>query len=195
MAFIQRLLTRFYVMPTLFLRAIDLAQTFIRARCQGIRIKCGVVISPQASLRRMGGSIELGRRTKIHRGVLLWAYGGKIVIGDNCTVNPYTIIYGHGNTIIGNHVRIAAHVVIIPANHQFVRDELISQQSLTAKGVTIGDDVWIGAGSIILDGVTVQTGCVVAAGSVITKTTEPYGMYAGVPANKIGTRKASTHES
>jgi acetyltransferase-like isoleucine patch superfamily enzyme len=137
----------------------------------------------------MGGSIELGRYTEIHRGALIWAYGGRVILGEHCTVNPYTIIYGHGNVTIGDNVRIAAQVVIIPANHQIFRNEPIFRQSVAGKGIKIGNDVWIGAGSRILDGVTIQTGCVVGAGSVVTKSTEPYGIYVGVPARRIGERK------
>jgi acetyltransferase-like isoleucine patch superfamily enzyme len=137
----------------------------------------------------MGGSIQIGRYSEVHRGALIWAYGGDIVIGDHCTVNPYTIIYGHGNVTIGNNVRIAAHVVMIPANHQTFRNEVVFRQPLTAIGIKIGDDVWIGTGAKILDGVTIESGCVIGAGSVVTKATDPYCIYAGVPARKIGARK------
>lgn len=173
-----------------YIRRMNIAQTKIRAACQGFRVKKGTTVSPRASLWRMGGAIELGNYTEIHCGVLLWAYGGTIVIGDHCSVNPYTIIYGHGDTIIGNHVRIAAHVVIIPANHHIAADAIIAHQPLDMVGVRICDDVWIGAGAKILDGTKVETGCVIGAGSVVTKTTEQYGIYVGMPARKIGDRRS-----
>jgi len=172
-----------------YVRRMNIVQTKVRAACQGFQVKKGTIVSPRASLRRMGGSIELGNYTEIYCGVLLWAYGGTIIIGDHCSVNPYTIIYGHGDTIIGNHVRIAAHVVIIPANHRIAADAIIAHQPLDMVGVKICDDVWIGAGAKILDGTTVETGSVIGAGAVVTKSTEQYGIYAGMPARKIGDRR------
>ena len=54
--------------------------------------------------------------------------------------------------------------------------------------VVIKDDCWIGGNSTILKGVTIETGCVIAAGAVVTKSTEPYGIYGGVPAKRLSDR-------
>ena len=117
-------------------------------------------------------------------------YGGNITIGDFCSINPYTILYGHGNLSIGNNVLIAAHCVIIPANHIFSDlDSPINSQGLTTKGIIIEDDVWIGAGCRILDGVTVGKGSIIAAGAVVNKDVEPYTIVGGVPAKIIKKRK------
>jgi acetyltransferase-like isoleucine patch superfamily enzyme len=130
-----------------------------------------------------GGSIHIGKDCEIHKGSIILTYGGNIKFGNNCSINPYCVIYGHGGLIIGNGVRIATHTVIIPANHNFNRiDKFIYEQEETRLGIVIEDDVWIGAGVKILDGVKVAQGCVIAAGAVVTKSTQPYGIYAGVPA-------------
>lgn len=60
---------------------------------------------------------------------------------------------------------------------------------MSCKGIIIEDDVWIGAGVKVLDGVTIAQGCVIGANSVVTKSTEPYGIYVGVPARKIKSRR------
>lgn len=60
---------------------------------------------------------------------------------------------------------------------------------MTSIGVTIEDDVWMGTGVIVLDGVHVAEGCVIGAGAIVTKDTEPYSIYVGVPARKIGARE------
>lgn len=104
----------------------------------------------------------------------------------NCSLNPYSILYGHGGLTIGNGVRIAAHVVIVPANHIIDdTDRYIYEQGETTKGIVIEDDVWIGAGARVLDGVTISRGCVIAGGAM---STEAYGIYGGIPARKIRNR-------
>ena len=56
---------------------------------------------------------------------------------------------------------------------------------MSCKGIVIEDDVWIGSGVKILDGVVIGKGCVIGANAVVTKSTESYGVYVGVPAHKI----------
>lgn len=120
---------------------------------------------------------------------MILSYGGDIRIGDDCSFNPYCVIYGHGGLRIGNSVRIAAHTVIVPANHNFDDPHTpIRLQGLTTKGITIGNDVWIGAGVRIMDGVEIGNGCVVAAGSVVTKSVPNGAVVAGVPAKVIRVR-------
>ena len=64
-----------------------------------------------------GGSVTIGRNCEIHPLAMILTYGGEIRIGDDCSLNPFSIVYGHGGVRIGNGVRIAAHTVVIPANH------------------------------------------------------------------------------
>lgn len=160
------------------------------ASARGARIGLGTIVHPGASIDARGrGEVTVGDNCEIHRGVLLWAYGGSIRIGNHSTVNPYSVIYGHGGVIIGSYVRIATHVVIIPANHVFTDcSRPIARQGLTSDGIRIEDDVWIGAGARVLDGIRIARGCVIAAGAVVTKSTIPLGVYAGVPARCVAMR-------
>lgn len=136
-----------------------------------------------------GGNISIGDNCSLMSGCKLLSYGGKIIIGNRCSVNPYTILYGQGNLIIGNDVRIATQCVIIPSNHNYQNSNIpIIEQGLCNKGIIIEDDVWIGCGVRILDGVIIKRGCVLGAGCVVTKSTEPYGVYAGIPARLIKKR-------
>lgn len=147
-------------------------------------------ISWRAKVRATaGGQVIIGRHCEIHDYARILSYGGKIEIGDFCTVNSFSILYGHGGLKIGNGVRIAAHSIIIPQNHIF--DDLstfIHQQGETRLGVVIEDDVWIGAGAIILDGVKIGKGSVIGAGSVVTKKVDQYSVVAGNPARLIRKR-------
>lgn len=138
-----------------------------------------------------GGELAIGANSIVHRGAMLLPFGGFIRIGRFCRINPYSVLYGHGGLFIGNHVRIAAHCVIVPANHGIALDAgLIADQPLTKMGIRIGDNVWIGAGARILDGSDIGDGCVVGAGAVVRGRLEANGIYAGVPARLIRMRTA-----
>ena len=130
------------------------------------------------------------------KGVVLMTYGGSIRIGDRCSINPYTVIYGHGRGVeIGNDVLIAAHCVIVPFNHNF--DDLqipINAQGYTSKGIRICDNVWIGSGARILDGVRIGSGAVVAAGSVVNRDVGENEIVAGIPAKCIRKRSAAEED-
>lgn len=155
-----------------------------------ISVGANVRIAQNAKVQvRYGGEITIEENTELLDGVLVLTYGGKIKIGKNCSINPYTIIYGHGGTTIGDNVLIAGQCMIIPNTHKFAEKEtLINQQGNKAIGITIEDDVWISHGCSILDGVVIGKGAVVAAGSVVNKSVEPYTVVGGVPAVKIKKR-------
>ena len=136
-----------------------------------------------------GGEIWIGDNTELMDGVLVWTYGREIKIGKNCTINPYTVIYGHGSTKIGDNVLIAAHSMIVPSNHIFSdKTKLIKNQGLSEKGIIIENDVWIAHGCSILDGIKVSNGTVVGAGSVLNQSTQEFGVYVGSPAKMITKR-------
>jgi acetyltransferase-like isoleucine patch superfamily enzyme len=131
-------------------------------------------------------SIDIGRYCEIHPYARLMTYGGDITLGDYCSVNPYTILYGHGGLHIGSRVRIAAHVVIIPANHGIdAMDVPIMLQDVENLPVTIHDNVWIGAGAKILAGVVIYSGAVIGAGAVVTRHVPENAVVAGVPARVL----------
>lgn len=133
------------------------------------------------------GRVTIGERTKIHKGACVYAQrGGRIDIGSNVSVNPYTILYGSGGITIGNDVRIAAHVVIASFDHRY--DDLtkpITSQGITLKPIVIEDDVWIGAGAKVLCGSHLSKGCIIGANAVVKGRTEPYGIYVGSPARLL----------
>lgn len=175
-----------------FNRLIHLIHIFALRNVWGVDIKYSSRPIIGCELTPDTGSISIGSRTKIDKGVIIRCYGGMVSIGDDCFINPYAVLYGHGGLSIGNGVLIAAHVVVIPANHKFNDvDKYIYQQDEEMMGVVIEDDVWLGTGVRILDGVKISKGSVVGAGAVVTKSTEPYSVNVGVPAKKIGTRMHS----
>lgn len=137
-----------------------------------------------------GGAIIIGPKAEIMTGALIFTYGGNITIGENCSINPYCVLYGHGGLSIGNNVLIAGGTMIIPSNHTFAdRSVPIALQGNEARGIVIEDDVWIGHACSILDGVTIGKGSVIAAGSVVKDNVEPYSVMGGVPARLIRKRE------
>jgi acetyltransferase-like isoleucine patch superfamily enzyme len=168
-------------------------------------------ISPRAIVKR-GQKINLGANVVVERGAKLWVdtegsyiaigddsylssfcvlntFDGWIKIGENCTVNSYAILYGHGGLQIGNGVRIAPQVMLMPMNHLYKDPHIpIRKQGIKAQGLKIEDDVWFGAGAIVLDGVTIGRGAVIGAGAVVSKDIPPYSVAVGVPARVIKKR-------
>ena len=136
-----------------------------------------------------GGSIVIGKGCEIHPFSMLMTHGGHIRLGDNCSVNPFTLIYGCGGAHIGNNVRIAAHVVIIPENHNPGADTTpLHLSGTTRKGIRIEDNVWIGAGVKILDGVSIGRNAVIGAGSIVARSIPANATAVGVPARVVKTR-------
>lgn len=141
-------------------------------------------VSSRSSIRNHK-NISLGNKCQINSFVVLWPT--KLIIGDNTQVNPGTSIYG--NVFIGGNVMIAPNCMIAGGNHNFtdLKIPMIFQGS-NEKGIIIEDDVWIGANSVIVDGVRIGKGSIIAAGSVVVKNVHEYTVVAGVPAIKIKTR-------
>ncbi|SEJ00406.1 Acetyltransferase (isoleucine patch superfamily) [Arthrobacter sp. yr096] len=112
---------------------------------------------------------------------------GTIDIGDDCTVNAFSVV--RGTVTMGDGVRIGAHTSILGFNHSMDPAEPVFKQPLTSKGITIGDDVWIGSNVVVLDGVTVGSHAVLAAGAVVTKDVPDWSVVGGNPARRIRDRR------
>lgn len=135
--------------------------------------------------------------------------GKKVIIGRNCNLTYNNITIGNdvsigenavfmatrAEIIIGDHVMFGPHVFVITGGHRLdlvgrIMKSIKNKEKLSEndKDVVFKGDNWIGANSIILKGVVVGQGSVIAAGSVVTKDIEPYSIYGGVPAKKIKMR-------
>lgn len=139
------------------------------------------------------GGVEIGDRTYIHMFCFISAdYQGFVRIGKNCTINQDTKIHGAGGVTIGDNVMIAGQTMIIAFSHGFENLQIpMYEQPVICKGVTIASDVWIGAGSRILDGVTIGKGAIIGAGSVVTHDVPELAIVAGVPARLLHYRSST----
>lgn len=141
-------------------------------------------------------NIAIGVNTHIRGTLLIYKYGGKITIGNNSYVGDGSRIWSGEKITIGNDVLIAHNVNVIDTQaHELDASErsqryleLIKKGPWTNKGnietkaITIHNKAWISFNAIILKGVTIGEGAIVAAGSVVTKDVAPYTMVAGNPA-------------
>ena len=117
-----------------------------------------------------------------------------ISFGNHVFIGPRCLFYStHAKLTIGNHVMFGPEVMIITGDHRFdikamYMDEVPHDMFLPENDqpVTIGDDCWIGARAIILKGVTIGEGSIIAAGAVVTKDVPPYSIY--YSKDKIGPR-------
>lgn len=166
---------------------------------ENVHLAEGVVVDAFARIHcHKTGYISVGRDTYLGPGSFLHTgkEGGKVILGSNCTVQAYSMVQGHGGCIIGNDVRIAPHTVITAANHVFTdTSRPIREQGLTKKGITIEDDVWIGASCMILDGVTIGKQSVLGAGSVVTKSLPPGSVAVGSALRMLGSRYSIVDEA
>ena len=128
--------------------------------------------------------IELGKGATIH----MWAsffQPRNIAIGEGTRVGDHAFLDGRARLTVGKEVDIASYVMVYNSEHNLESDEFTARE----EPVEIGDYSFIGPRVIILPGVKIGTGAVVAAGAVVTKDVEDYAIVGGVPAVKIGERK------
>jgi acetyltransferase-like isoleucine patch superfamily enzyme len=161
---------------------------------RGVRLDRSCYVGPGVSLgqdnaAKVDGVVEIAAKCELNQGVELNAFGGSIRIGRRVWLGPYVVIYGHGGVEIGESTLVSMHCTILSSNHAIpAMGTLIRDVPDELRPTTIGRDVWIGANTVILGGVTIGDGAVVAAGAVVTKDVEAGAIVAGVPARLLRKR-------
>lgn len=144
-------------------------------------------------------NISIGNNCCIRGTIMIYKATSKVIIGDNVYIGPGTLIECVDEVTIGNDVMISLNCNIIDTNSHSLHsadrknDTIDWQKGLAYKNwdvvetkkITIGNSCWIGLRSIIMKGVFLSEGTIVASGSVVTKSTEPYTIIGGNPAKFI----------
>ena len=132
------------------------------------------IMAPGGNLSMIGRNVYIGRARNVK-------------LGSGCRINENVYLE---KVSIGNDVLIAPNVVLLSRMHKFSDTDIpMSLQGYQdEKAVVIGDDVWLGRNAIVLPGVTVAKGAIVAAGSVVTKNVGEFDIVGGVPAKLIRNR-------
>jgi len=153
-------------------------------------------VAPSAQINphcRLRGAIDLGPNVRLSTHTTL---NGEITIGRGTNVEPKCELVG--DVELGNYCAVARNTIFQEPNHETEQPSLQrrlyeqvidSDLPYTSHGpITVGSDVWFGARCIVLSGVTIGHGAIVAAGTVVTNDVEPYSIVAGTPAERIGWR-------
>jgi serine acetyltransferase len=148
----------------------------------------GCFLAPDAELfAEPHREIVIGTRCSVASGCFVH---GPVRLGDDVSLNLRVVLDGGAAGIaIGTGTRIAADVHVFAWDHGMSSDCAIRAQPVTSRGITIGEDVWIGAGAGITDGVTIGDHAVVGMHAVVTRDVPAWAIVAGSPARVVGDRR------
>ena len=152
-------------------------------------------ISPLADIEDSvrGTRTVIGPDSVVDSFVKIKPVGGDrdVIVGKHSVINSGCVLYSGNGITIGDNVLIAANCVFAPVNHDYKdRNKLIREQRFSPSkgGIVIEDDVWIGAGCVLLDGSILRRGCVIGAMSLVRGEIPEYSISAGNPLQLLGYR-------
>lgn len=162
-------------------------RAYFRAAYPGVSCAASSRFGPRARVRAFaGGTIEIGAGCFIHDDVLMIADGGVLRLEPGTHVGRGSVIACKAGITIGAGTQIAEHVTIRDHDHQWQGDAPLAKQGFATAPIVIGHDVWLAAKVTVTKGVTIAPQSVVGANSVVTRSLEMRGAYAGAPARLLG---------
>ncbi|MEQ1093521.1 acyltransferase [Acinetobacter johnsonii] len=151
-----------------------------------VKIGQNVYIGDHVSLIvEQGAILEIADNSFIGESCYIKCFGGKVSIGKDVSINSKSFINGCGGVSIGDNTRIGTQSIIIASNHKFGEPDVLVKDAITKQGVSLGENIWLGARVTVLDGVTIADNSVIGACSLVSKSLPESGVYVGIPAKKI----------
>lgn len=152
-------------------------------RYQGATFEPSLHIGPGLEVSMDEATLDIGADVILEKDIYIniWP-GARLVIGDDVYIGRNCIIEVHSSVHIGNHVMVAPFCHITDLNHGIEPGQLMRMQPMRSQPVTIGADVWLGAGCSVLPGVTIGQGAVLGARAVANKDVPANAVAVGVPA-------------
>lgn len=165
-----------------------LAPAFVVSAAHYLRSRALVSLAARV---QWGPGISFGPGTVIKPFAIVQHGSGVVRFGRDCAISSFChVSTGSGDIIAGDYVRLAANCTLAGGTREIQSREvlLMEQPEQEKKGIRIGDDVLVGAGSVILPGARIGRGAVIGAGSVVSGEVPEYAIVAGAPARVIGER-------
>lgn len=190
------LVLRKFLYPKLFKkvgRNVNFGSNIVIRHPNKIEIGDNVVIDDNCVLDAKGSDndgIRVGNGVFLGRNSILSCKNGDIILGDHVNIGFHSEIFSASKVQLGKHVLIAAYCYLIGGDHDYdAVDKAVLEQTRSSRGITLEDDVWLGAGVKIMDGVTVGKHTIIGTSAVVNKDLPEYVIAVGIPAKVAKHRK------
>ena len=175
-------------------RGVVFGQGVVLRHPHKIRIGDGVTVDDLVLLDAKGTSnhgIDIGDGVFLGRGTILSCKDGDIALGDHTNLGFHCEIFSGSSVVVGRHGLFAAQAYLVGGGHEFeAAGVAVVDQPRTSRGITLGDNVWLGTGAKVLDGVRIGSHAVVGANAVVNADLPEGAVAAGVPAKVLRLREA-----
>lgn len=173
-------------------RGVVFGQGVVLRHPAKIRLGNGVTVDDLVVLDAKGAGnrgIDVGHGVFLGRGTILSCKDGDITIGDHGNFGFHCEVFSGSTVTVGRHALLAAQSYLVGGGHEFEQEHVaVVDQPRTSRGIVLGDNVWLGTGAKVLDGVRVGSDVVVGANAVVTADLPDGAVAAGVPARVLRVR-------
>jgi acetyltransferase-like isoleucine patch superfamily enzyme len=173
-------------------RGVVFGQGVVLRHPHKIRLGDGVTVDDHVVLDAKGTSnrgIDVGRGVFLGRGTILSCKDGDITIGDHGNFGFHCEVFSGSSIVVGRHGLFAAQAYLVGGGHEFDRPGIaVIDQPRSSRGIVLGDNVWLGTGAKVLDGVRIGSDVVVGANAVVNADLPDGAIAAGVPARVLRSR-------
>jgi acetyltransferase-like isoleucine patch superfamily enzyme len=176
-------------------RGVVFGQGVVLRHPSKIELGDGVVVDDLVVLDAKGTTnrgIRIGDGVFLGRGTILSCKDGDIVLGDHTNIGFHSEVFSGSSVTVGRHGLFAAYTYLVGGGHEFESAGVpVVEQVRTSVGIVLGDDVWLGAGAKVLDGVRIGSRVAVGAGAVVTRDLPDGVVAVGIPARVVRERGGS----